>query len=129
MHRYACALNSAACPFCSNWVPFSWTKKTGVVSCLQTACPDTQGHLFLELPSDTESSDPSEERSSLVIGSIYTQLRQNNRSKLLCSEDAELPITKSIWKHIYTIRFTFRILVEILQDDIPAGDLGLTVLT
>jgi hypothetical protein len=100
-------------------------KKKGVVFCLQSACPDTQDHLFLELPSNTENSDFAGERSSSVTGSIYTQLRQNNRSQLLCSDGAGLAITGTIWKHVYMPRFKSNTLVEILQGDKPAGDLDL----
>lgn len=114
-HMYASALSSAVCPFCSNWVPFSWTRKKGIVFCLGTACPDTQGHLFWEQPNCIEDSTLQNQSS------IYVQSRQNNKSQLLCQEGPGFEIKQSEWKHVYLIRFSFRSIVEILQEDLISG--------
>ncbi|KAF1850460.1 HET-domain-containing protein [Cucurbitaria berberidis CBS 394.84] len=124
-HMYACALSSAVCPFCSNWVPFSWTRKKGLVFCLGTSCPDTQCHLFWEQPESIENPNPDQQNLSTVSSSIYAQSRQNNKSQLLCEEGAGIEIKQSEWRHVYVLRFTFRSIVEMLQEDLTTSDLGL----
>jgi hypothetical protein len=76
---YVVALSSTACPFCAHWVPFSWTRKKGVVLCFETACPDTTGHLFWE-PSDSIKTADEVDK----LDRIHLELRQNNTSRLLC---------------------------------------------
>jgi len=127
LHMYASTLSSSTCAFCLNWVPFSWTRKKGLVFCLRTACPDTQGHLFWEHLDDNDrpiASDAGASQRSMP-GSIYMQLRQNNKSHWLCRNEAGIYIVSSQWKHVYLLRFTLRMLVEVLQGDSTTGDLDL----
>jgi hypothetical protein len=127
LHIYGCALSSAACPFCTHWVPFSWTRKKGLVFCLETTCPDTSGHIFWEKPDNVRSSgvvdDSSEPKPNSEM--VYLQLRQNNNSRLLCKNGAGLTIVQSQRTHMYKLRFTFRTLVEALLDDTGTSDLNL----
>ncbi|KAH8725616.1 heterokaryon incompatibility protein-domain-containing protein [Phaeosphaeriaceae sp. PMI808] len=127
LYLYTCTLSSAVCPFCSNWVPFSWTRKKGAVFCLGTICPDTPGHLFWEHTDEKKGSSAVDHslKSTPVSGSIHLQLRRNNKSKLLCEEGAGLSITQSQWKNIYLLRFSFQVLIEVLQEDSETGGLGL----
>ncbi|CAO2653524.1 Nn.00g029350.m01.CDS01 [Neocucurbitaria sp. VM-36] len=124
-HMYACPLSSAVCPFCSNWVPFSWTRKKGLLFCLGSACPDTQGHLFWEQSTSTEETHTDDQGSAQISASIFAQSRQNNKSQLLCIEGAGIEIKQSDWKHVYLLRFTFRSLVEILQEELTTTETGL----
>jgi hypothetical protein len=120
LHMYACALNSAACPFCAHWLPFSWTRKRGLVFCFGTACRDTLGHFFWEQPDTIRAS------SEVVRdGKIYLQLRQNNTSRLLCENGAGLHITQGDQVHMFKLRLNFRTLIEALLDDTGTSDLGL----
>jgi hypothetical protein len=116
---YVVALSSTACPFCAHWVPFSWTRKKGVVLCFETACPDTPGHLFWE-PSDSIKTADEVDK----LDRIHLQLRQNNTSRLLCETGQRLYITKGEEVHMYKLRFTFRTFIEALLDDTGASDLG-----
>jgi hypothetical protein len=127
LHMYASALSSATCPFCFNWVPFSWTRKKGSVFCLGTACSDTPGHLFWEQPNVTGASDQSQscEVPEQNLDSIHLQLRQNNKSQPLCKQSAGVTVTQSQWKHVYMLQFTFEKLIEILLNDSGPSDLGL----
>jgi hypothetical protein len=128
LHMFASALSSATCPFCFNWVPFSWTRREGLVFCLGTACPDTPGHLFWEQhSSDNNTSEKlrSCNTSKQNLKSIHLQLRQNNKSQLLCKQGAGINIIQSEWKHMYLLQFTFEKLVETLLNDSGPGDLGL----
>jgi hypothetical protein len=120
LHMYACALSSAACPFCAHWVPFSWTRKKGLVFCFEAACPDTPGHLFWEQPDTIRASSEAEQE-----GRVHLQLRQNNTSRLLCENGAGLCITQGDRVHLFKLRFTFRTLIEALLDDTGTSDLGL----
>ncbi|KAJ4364408.1 hypothetical protein N0V83_009002 [Neocucurbitaria cava] len=122
---YACSLSSAVCPFCSNWVPFSWTRKKGLLFCMGTACADTQGHLFWEQTTSAEDSSPREEKLPQTLSSIFVQARQNNKSQLLCREGAGIEIQQSEWRNVYLLRFTFRFLVEMLQVELTTTDRGL----
>lgn len=122
---YASALNSAVCLYCSNWVPFSWTRKKGLVFCLGTTCVDTQGHLFWEQPDAVDHPNVPGETSCSLTGSVYVQVRQNNKSQLLCNNQAGISILQSQWKHVYLLRFTLRMLIEIFQDDTTTSDLDL----
>jgi hypothetical protein len=124
-HMSASIINSAICPSCSNWVPSSWTRRKGIVFCLSTVCPDTQGHLFREQPQAKESPDSYGENSLKSMGVVHVQARQNNRSQLLCEEGAGLNIKKTEWRHVYLLQFTFRTLVEMLREEYATSDLGL----
>ncbi len=151
VHMYAYALTSAVCPFCSNWVPFSWTRKKGLVFCLGLACPDTQGHIFWEQEQspcnakntkanettatatgnqEAPTAEPTGEAPATATaeqkpGSFYRQSRQNNKSQLLCHENRGISVRKSEWPHVYQLQFTLRVLVEMLKEDLTTGDLGL----
>jgi hypothetical protein len=124
---YGCGLSSVICPLCQNYTPSPWTRKKGVMFCLRTACPDTQGHIFLEFKDITRGADAVKPGTAhqLTEGSLHTQLRRNNNSKILCKNGAGLSISPSEWKDVFLLRFTLRRLIEVLQDNMDAGDLGL----
>jgi hypothetical protein len=105
-HMYAFALNSAICPSCWNWVPSSWKRKKGIVFCLSTVCPDTQGHVFWEQQETIESSSFIEHVSLQPQGPVHVQARQNNKSELLCEEGAGLNIKQTKWRDVYLLQFT-----------------------
>ncbi|KAH7371662.1 heterokaryon incompatibility protein-domain-containing protein [Pyrenochaeta sp. MPI-SDFR-AT-0127] len=128
-HVYSCALSSAVCPFCANWVPFSWTRKRGLLFCLGTACPDMQGHLYWEQYGNFESSNRQNESSAPSAGAMYAQFRSNNKSHLLCDEGAGVNIKQSEWNDVYLLRFTFRTFVEMLKEDFATNGLGLNACT
>ncbi len=141
VHMYAYALTSAVCPFCSNWVPFSWTRKKGLVFCLGLACPDTQGHIFWEQeqsPCNAKNTKADETTATATgnqeapttaaepnFGSFYGQSLQNNKSQPLCHENRGISVRKSEWPHVYQLQFTLRVLVDMLKEDLTTGDLGL----
>jgi hypothetical protein len=127
LHMYACALSSAICPFCQNYTPSSWGRKKGVVFCLKTACPETQGHIFWEQGNDADCTVFSKAGISKdpIRGMLHTQLRSNNRSRLLFNDGGGLSIIRSEWMHVYLLRFALLGLIEVLQDDIATDDLGL----
>jgi hypothetical protein len=127
LHMYACALSSVICPFCQNYTPSSWGRKKGVVFCLKTACPDTQGHIFWEQSNDADCTEMAKPMVSKdpIHGLLHTQVRSNNRSQLLFNNGGGLSIIRSEWMHVYLLRFTLRGLIEVLQDDIATDDLGL----
>jgi hypothetical protein len=120
LDMYACTLSSTACPFCAHWVPFSWTRKKGLVFCFETACPDTPGHFFWEQSDTIAASNEAEQE-----GNIYLQLRKNNTSRLLCENGLGLCITQSDQVHMFKLWFTFRTFIEALLDDTGTSDLGL----
>jgi hypothetical protein len=126
IHMYGCGLSSAICSFCQNYTPSPWTRKKGVVFCLQTACPDTQGHIFLESKDSVRGSHTKPETAhQLTEGSLHTQLRRNNKSQILCENGSGVSVFPSEWKDVFLLRFTLRRLIEVLQDNMNAGDLGL----
>jgi hypothetical protein len=127
LHMYACALSSMICPFCQNYTPSSWGRKKGVVFCLKTACPDTQGHIFWEQSNEADCTESAKSVVSQdpIRGLLHTQVRSNNRSRPLYNNGNGLSIVRSEWMHVYLLRFTLRGLIEILQDDISTDDLGL----
>jgi hypothetical protein len=124
-HMYAFALNSATCPSCSNWVPFSWTRKKGIVFCLSNVCCDTQGHMFWEQQETTKSSSFAEQISLQPRGPVHLQARQNNKSQLLCEEGAGINIEQTEWRSVYLLQFTLRTLVDMLGEEYATSDLGL----
>ncbi|KAF2818911.1 hypothetical protein CC86DRAFT_152298 [Ophiobolus disseminans] len=121
LHMHASTLSSATCRYCSNWVPFSWTRKKGLVFCLRTACLDTNGHIFWELP-DAVEHNAAATLPSLIPGYIHVQLRQNNKSQHLCDNKTGVSIVQSQWEHVYMLRFTLRMLTEILREGTTTGD-------
>jgi hypothetical protein len=124
-HMYGLILKSAVCPSCSNWVPFSWMRKKGIVFCFNTVCPDTQDHMFWERQETTESSSFIEQISLQPRGPVHVQARQNNKSQLLCEEGAGLNIKQTEWRDTYLLQFTLRTLVEMLGEEYATSDLGL----
>lgn len=124
-YLFATSLNSAICPLCSNWVPFSWTRKKGLVFCLGIACPDTQGHLFWEQTAPQTSSTAGEDEPSQPSNTIHVQTRKTNKSQLLSHEGDGVEIKQSPWSQVYSLRFTFRALVELLKEDFTTHGLGL----
>jgi hypothetical protein len=124
-HMCASALNSAVCPSCSNWVPFSWTRKKGIVFCLSTVCPDTQGHLFWERTEAPGSSALHDQSSLQSTNPVHVQARENNGSQLLCKEGAGLSIKSTEWENVYLLQFTLPTLVQMLQEEFATSDLGL----
>jgi hypothetical protein len=127
LHMYAGDLSSKACSFCANWIPFSWTRRKGLVFCLASACPDAQGHIFLDRFDTAVVPHTGETRESQAEGlnSIYLQQRQNNNSLLLCKNGNGLEITQSKWNYVYHLRFTLRTMLAVLKDDMTTGGLGL----
>lgn len=146
-YMLARTLQSAVCQSCSNWVPFSWTRKKGLVFCLGTNCADLQGHLFLEytghlsrsIPTDsnTNSNNSESNDTSTSLPSIspdpcihvLAQHRETNKSTLLTSPStfpSAITFTPTPWSNIHLARFTFRGLVMILHRDLATSDLGLS---
>jgi hypothetical protein len=127
LHIYGCALSSAACSFCAHWVPFSWTRKRGLIFCLETTCPDTPGHIFWEQSDNIKNAGAVDDLCGQKphLGMVYLQLRKNNNSRLLCKNGVGLSITQFQRLHMYKLRFTFRTLVEALLDDTGTSDLSL----
>ncbi|KAF1838901.1 HET-domain-containing protein [Decorospora gaudefroyi] len=129
-HMYACTLSSAVCYSCSNWVPLSWTRKKGVVFCLETACADTQGHIFWEHHQEPEAMasstlDPHQQNSMHNGGTVHVQVRDNNKSHHLCDQGAGLAIQTSEWTNVYRLQFSIPTLVAMLRKEFATSDRGL----